>query len=178
MDKYSKLYRFHVESKSRRYIFIKFKDLGGVMNIQAIIAVATFALSLVIAYPMMSLAQTENQSSSQQQIEIPMNFTLKAKGGEKAKEGQENKSISVDVNIQQGEGESPVKVPVTAEVANNTKMQDVQLCSSMKEGKESCQSLKDFMPKQNQSSGGSSEKSSKGSSNSTDNGNNNGNGGN
>ena len=63
------------------------------MNIQAIIAVATFALSLVIAYPMMSLAQTENQSSSQQQIEIPMNFTLKAKGGEKAKEGQENKSI-------------------------------------------------------------------------------------
>jgi hypothetical protein len=168
---------------SRRYIFIKFKDPGGVMNIQALIAVATFALSLVIAYPMMSLAQTgnqssSNQSSSQQQIEIPMNFTLKAKGGEKAKEGQENKTVTVDVTIQQGEGESPVKVPVTAEVANNTKMQDVQLCSSMKEGKESCQSLKDFMPKQNQSSGGSSEKSSKGSSNSTDNGNNNGNGGN
>ena len=60
------------------------------MNIQAIIAVATFALSLVIAYPMMSLAQTENQSSSQSQIEIPLNFTLKAKGGEKAKEGYQN----------------------------------------------------------------------------------------
>ena len=140
------------------------------MNIQAIIAVATFALSLVIAYPMMSLAQTENQSSSQQQIEIPMNFTLKAKGGEKAKEGQENKSISVDVNIQQGEGGSPTKVPVTAMVPNNTKMENVQLCSSVKEGKESCQSLKDFMPKQNQSSGGSSKESSKGSSNSSDNG--------
>jgi hypothetical protein len=146
------------------------------MKIQALIAVATFALSLVIAYPMMSLAQQQpetgnqsssNQSSSQPQIEIPMNFTLKAKGGEKAKEGQENKSISVDVNIQQGEGGSPTKVPVTAMVPNNTKMQDVQLCSSMKEGKESCQSLKDFMPK---SSGGSSEESSKGSSNSTDNG--------
>jgi hypothetical protein len=172
---------------SRRYIFIKFKDLEEFMNIQALIAVATFALSLVIAYPMMSLAQTENQSSSnqsssnqsssQQQIEIPMNFTLKAKGGEKAKEGQENKSISVDVNVQQGEGGSPTKVPVTAMLPNNTKMEDVQLCTSMKEGKESCQSLKDFMPKQNQSSGGSSEKSSKGSSNSTDNGNN-GNGGN
>jgi hypothetical protein len=172
---------------SRRYIFIKFKDLEEFMNIQALIAVATFALSLVIAYPIMSLAQTENQSSSnqsssnqsssQQQIEIPMNFTLKAKGGEKAKEGQENKSISVDVNVQQGEGGSPTKVPVTAMLPNNTKMEDVQLCTSMKEGKESCQSLKDFMPKQNQSSGGSSEKSSKGSSNSTDNGNN-GNGGN
>jgi hypothetical protein len=172
---------------SRRYIFIKFKDLEEFMNIQALIAVATFALSLVIAYPIMSLAQTENQSSSnqsssnqsssQQQIEIPMNFTLKAKGGEKAKEGQENKSISVDVNVQQGEGGSPTKVPVTAMLPNNTKMEDVQLCTSMKEGKESCQSLKDFMPKQNQSSGGSSEKSSKGSSNSTENGNN-GNGGN
>jgi len=73
----------------------------------------------------------------------------------------------VDVTIQQGEGGNPTKVPVTAMVPNNTKMQDVQLCSSMKEGKESCQSLKDFIPKQNQSSSGSSEES-KSSSNSTD----------
>ena len=141
---------------------------------QTLIAVATFALSLVVSYPMMSLAQQEpetgSQSSSQSQIEIPLNFTLKAKGGEKAKEGQENKSITVDVTIQQGEGGNPTKVPVTAMVPNNTKMQDVQLCSSMKEGKESCQSLKDFMPKQNQSSGESSKESSKGSSNSSDNG--------
>jgi hypothetical protein len=144
------------------------------MNIQALVAVATFALSLVIAYPMMSLAQ----SSSESQIEVPLNFTLKAKGGEKAKEGQENKTITVDVTIQPGEGGSPTKVPVTAELSNNTKMQDVQICSSMKEGKQLCQSLKDFMPKQNKSSSGSSEDSSKGSSNSTDNGNNNGNGGN
>jgi hypothetical protein len=152
------------------------------MNMKTLILIGTFALSLVIAYPMMSLAQQEpetgNQSSSQSQIEVPLNFTLKAKGGEKAKEGQENKSITVDVTIQQGEGGSPTKVPVTAMVPNNTKMQDVQLCSSMKEGKQSCQLLKDFMPKQNQSSSGSSEESSKGSSNSTDNGNNNGNGGN
>ncbi len=152
------------------------------MYIQTLIAVATFALSLVIAYPMMSLAQQEpetgSQSSSQSQIEIPLNFTLKAKGGEKAKEGQENKSITVDVTIQQGEGGSPTKVPVTAMVPNDTKMQDLQLCSSMKEGKQSCQTLKDFIPKQNQSSSGSSEESSKGSSNSTNNGNNNGNGGN
>ena len=145
------------------------------MKMKTLILVATFALSLVIAYPMMSLAQFEshagNQSSSesQSQIEVPLNFTLKAKGGEKAKEGQENKSITVDVTIQQGEGESPTKVPVTAMVPNNTKMQDVQLCSSMKEGKQSCQSLKDFMPKQNQSSGGSSEES-KSSSNTNDNG--------
>jgi hypothetical protein len=149
------------------------------MNMKTLILIATFALSLVIAYPMMSLAQQEpetgNQSSSQSQVEVPLNFTLKAKGGEKAKEGQENKSITVDVQIQQGEGGSPTKVPVTAMVPNNTKLQDVQLCSSMKEGKESCQSLKDFIPKQNQSSSGSSEES-KSSSNSTDN--NNGNEGN
>jgi len=152
------------------------------MNMKTLFLVATFALSLVIAYPMMSLAQQEpetgSQSSSQSQIEIPLNFTLKAKGGEKAKEGQENKSITVDVTIQQGEGGSPTKVPVTAMVPNDTKMQDLQLCSSMKEGKQSCQTLKDFIPKQNQSSSGSSEESSKGSSNSTNNGNNNGNGGN
>jgi hypothetical protein len=152
------------------------------MNFQTIILIGTFALSLVIAYPMMSLAQFEsqagNQSSSESQIEVPLNFTLKAKGGEKAKEGQENKTITVDVTIQQGEGASPTKVPVTAEVANNTKMQDVQLCSSMKEGKQSCQSIKDFIPKQNQSSSGTSEESSKGSSNTTDNGQNNDNGNN
>ena len=144
---------------------------------QALILIGTSALSLVIAYPMMSLAQQEpengNQSSSQSQIEVPLNFTLKAKGGEKAKEGQENKSITVDVTIQQGEGGSPTKVPVTAMVPNNTKMQDVQLCSSMKEGKESCQALKDFIPKQNQSSSGSSGES-KSSSKSTDKSNGNG----
>ena len=128
------------------------------MNIQALVAVATFALSLVIAYPMMSLAQ----SSSESQIEVPLNFTLKAKGGEKAKEGQENKTVTVDVTVQQGEGGSPTKVPVTAELPNNTKMQDVQLCSKMKDGKESCQSLKDFMPKENKSSSETSEKSEKG----------------
>jgi hypothetical protein len=152
-----------------------------IMNIITPVLVATFALSLAIAYPMMSLAQFEqtgNQSSSQSQIEVPLNFTLKAKGGEKAKEGQENKTISVDVTIAQGEGGSPTKVPVTAEVPNNTKIQDVQLCASMKEGKQSCQALKDFMPKENKSSSGSSEKSSSGSNNATDNGKNNGNEGN
>jgi hypothetical protein len=154
------------------------------MNMKTtLILIGTFALSLVMAYPMMSLAQEEqetgnqtssqeqetgSQSSSQSQVEVPMNLTLKAKGGEKAKEGQENKSITVDVTIQQGEGGSPTKVPVTAMVPNNTKMQDVQLCSSMKEGKQSCQSLKDFMPKENQSSSGSSEES-KSSSNTNDN---------
>ena len=152
-----------------------------IMNIITPVLVATFALSLAIAYPMMSLAQFEqtgNQSSSQSQIEVPLNFTLKAKGGEKAKQGQENKTISVDVNIAQGEGGSPTKVPVTAEVPNNTKIQDVQLCASMKEGKQSCQPLKDFMPKENKSSSGSSEKSSSGSNNATDNGKNKGNEGN
>ena len=142
------------------------------MNVKTLLLIATFALSLVIAYPVMSLAQqpeTRNQSSSPSQIEVPLNFTLKAKSGEKAKEGRENKSITVDVTVQQGEGGSPTKIPVTAMVPNNTKMQDVQLCSSMKEGKESCQTLKDLMPKaESQSSSGSSKESKSSSSNSTD----------
>ena len=111
------------------------------MKIQALVAVAISALSLVIAYPMMSLAQQDSES----QIEVPLNFTLKAKGGEKAKEGQENKTVTVDVTIQQGEGGSPTKVPVTAEVPNNTKLQDMQLCGKMTEGKQMCQSLKQFV---------------------------------
>ena len=143
---------------------------------KTIILIATFALSMVIGYPMMSLAQQPeagnqsagNQSSSPSQIEVPLNFTLKAKGGEKAKEGQENKSITVDVTIQQGEGGSPTKVPVTAMVPNNTKMQDVQLCSTMKEGKESCQTLKDLMPKSESQSSSASKESKSSSSNSTD----------
>ncbi|HEY6949312.1 MAG TPA: hypothetical protein VI146_01785 [Nitrososphaeraceae archaeon] len=152
------------------------------MNIKILVAIATFTLSLVIAYPMMSFAQFEqkgnqsssgsetgNQSSSGSQIEIPMNFTLKSKGGEKAKEGQENKTVTVNVAIGQGENGSPTTVPVTAEVPNNTKVQDMQLCSSMKEGKESCQSLKAFMPKESKTSSGSSEGSSNGSNNATDN---------
>ena len=161
------------------------------MNIKILVAIATFTLSLVIAYPMMSFAQFEqkgnqsssgsetgNQSSSGSQIEVPMNFTLKSKGGEKAKEGQENKTVTVNVAIGQGENGSPMTVPVTAEVPNNTKVQDMQLCMSMKEGKQSCQPLKDFMPKENKSSSGSSEKSSSGSNNATDSGKNNGNEGN
>ena len=147
------------------------------MYIKALIAIATSVLSLVIAYPMMSFAQFEseagNQTSSESQVEIPLNFTLKAKGGEKAKEGQENKTVTVNLNIQSGEGRNPTKVPVTAEVPNNTKM---QLCGAMKEGKEMCQSLKDLMPKETQSSSASSEKSSNGSNNATDNGKNNDNG--
>jgi hypothetical protein len=142
------------------------------MNMKTLLLIATFAISLVIAYPVMSLAQqpeTGNQSSSPSQIEVPLNFTLKTKSGEKAKEGQENKSITVDVTIQQGEGGSPTKIPVTAMVPNNTKMQDVQLCSSMKEGKESCQTLKDLMPKaESQPSSGSSKEPKSSSSNSTD----------
>ena len=142
------------------------------MNVKTLLLIAVFPLSLVIAYPMMSLAQqpeTGNQSSSPSQIEVPLNFTLKTKGGEKTKEGQENKSITVDVTVQQGEGGSPTKIPVTAMVPNNAKMQDVQLCSSMKEGKESCQTLKDLMPKaESQSTSGLSKESKSSSSNSTD----------
>lgn len=53
------------------------------MNILALILSGTFALSLVVSYPMMNLAQQEqtgNQSSSQEQIDVPMNFSLKGKG--------------------------------------------------------------------------------------------------
>jgi hypothetical protein len=120
---------------------------------------------------MMSLAQ----SSSESQIEVPLNFTLKAKGGEKAKEGQENKTVTVDVTIQQGEGGSPTKVPVTVEVPNNTKLQDMQLCGKMTEGKQLCQSLKQFVSEkkgENESSTESSNEPAEGTEgNSTDGGN-------
>ena len=145
------------------------------MNIKTLVAIATFALSLVIAYPMMSLAQFEatgNQSSSESQIEVPLNFTLKAKGGEKAKEGQENKTVTVDVTIQQGEGGSPTKVPVTAEVPNNTKLQDIQLCGKMTEGKQMCQSLGKFVSEkgENETSSESSNETSEGAEENTNNG--------
>ena len=133
------------------------------MNIKTLVAIATFALSLVIAYPMMSLAQFEatgNQSSSESQIEVPLNFTLKAKGGEKAKEGQENKTVTVNVNIAQGEGGSPTKVPVTADVPNNTKMQDIQLCGAMTKGKQMCQSLDKFVSEKGGNEKGENESSS------------------
>ena len=138
------------------------------MYIQTLVAVATFALSLVIAYPMMSLAQQDSES----QIEVPLNFTLKAKGGEKAKEGQENKTVTVDVTIQQGEGGSPTKVPVTAEVPNNTKLQDIQLCGKMTEGKQMCQSLGKFVSEkgENETSSESSNETSEGAEENTNNG--------
>lgn len=135
---------------------------------QTLILVLTFALSLVVSYPMMSLAQqqpsTGNQSSSQEKIDVPLNFTLKAKGEEDKNATKGGKDVSVTLKIQSSEGGSPMDLPLKTKVSNDTKLEDIELCGAMKEGKEMCQTLEKFVSKQgqNQSSGGSSNESSKG----------------
>jgi len=120
-------------------------------------------------------AETGNQSSSQEQIDVPLNFSLKVKGGGEDKNATEGaKDITVTLKLQSSEGGSPMDLPLKTKVSNDTKLQDIQLCGAMKEGKQMCQSLEKLSEKgQNQSSGGSSEES-KASSNSTDKNNGNG----
>jgi len=144
------------------------------MNILALIVVGTFALSLVVSYPMMSLAQqqqTGNQSSSQQKIDVPLNFSLKGKGDDDQNTTEGGKDFTVTLKLQSSEGGSPMDFPLKAKVSNDTKAQDLELCTNLQEGKEMCQSLKDVVKAENQSSGASSNESSSSSENSTDNNN-------
>jgi hypothetical protein len=145
------------------------------MNILALIVVGTFALSLVVSYPMMSLAQQQPEAGqqSQEQIDVPLNFSLKVKGGENAKDKnatEGGKDVTVTLKLRNSQNASPMDLPLTAKVSNDTKLQDIELCGAMTEGKEMCQSLEQFVSEkgQNQSSGASSKESSEGSSNSTD----------
>lgn len=138
-----------------------------------LIAVTTLALSLVLSFPMMSLTQQQFAAGqqSQEKIDVPLNFTLKAKGdgGDGGEEGNASstKDVIVTLKVLTSQAGSPTEIPVTAKVSNDTKTQDLELCSSLQEGKESCNSLKDLMKSkgENQSSSESSESS--GSDNST-----------
>ncbi|MGV8106744.1 MAG: hypothetical protein ACP5OH_03105 [Nitrososphaerota archaeon] len=132
------------------------------MNILAFILVGTIAFSLGVSYPMMSLAQEENQTAGQspEEIEIPLNFTLKAQGGDDEEvNATEAKEVTVTLNVQ---GAKEMKIPVTAKVANDTQTQDLELCTSLQGGEETCNSLEEIVQAagENQTNGGPSNESS------------------
>ena len=138
------------------------------------IAVTTLALSLVLSFPMMSLTQQQFAAGqqSEEKIDVPLNFTLKAKGDGGKDGGEEGnasstKDVIVTLKVLTSQNGSPTEIPITAKVSNDTKTQNLELCSSLQEGKEVCNSLKDLMKSkgENQSSSESSESS--GSDNST-----------
>jgi hypothetical protein len=99
------------------------------MNMQALILVGTFALSLVVLYPMMSLAQFEPSTGeqSQEQIEVPLNFSLKVPGGDDQNATEGGKDVRVTLKIRSGEEGSPIDLLLTAEVSNDTNIQDLEL---------------------------------------------------
>ncbi|HEY5738055.1 MAG TPA: hypothetical protein VIS28_07235 [Nitrososphaeraceae archaeon] len=131
------------------------------------IAVTTLALSLVLSFPMMSLAQHQFAAgqTSEEKIDVPFNFTLKAKGdgGDGGEEGNASstKDVIVTLKVLTSQNGSPTEIPITAKVSNDTKTENLELCSSLQEGKEVCNSLKDLMKSkgENQSSSESSESS-------------------
>ena len=132
------------------------------MNILAFIMVGTIAFSLGVSYPMMSLAQEENQTAGQspEEIEIPLNFTLKAQGGDDEEvNATEAKEVTVTLNVQ---GDKEMQIPVTAKVANDTQTQDLELCTSLQGGEETCNSLEEVVQAagENQTNGGQSNESS------------------
>ena len=137
------------------------------MNIPAIILLGTIALSLVVSYPMMSLAQEQPSTGqqSQEQFDVPLNFSLKVKGlgdEKNASSTEGDKDVTVTLSVQNGQGGSPAQVPLTAKVSNDTKTQDLQFCVSLSEEKEMCQSLEEIVKAQgeNQTSGVSSNETS------------------
>ena len=137
------------------------------------IAVTTLALSLVLSFPMMSLTQQQFAAGqqSEEKIDVPLNFTLKAKGdgGDGGEEGNASstKDVIVTLKVLTSQNGSATEIPITAKVSNDTKTQNLELCSSLQEGKGTCNSLQDLMKSkgENQSSSESSESS--GSDNST-----------
>jgi len=132
------------------------------MNILAFILVGTIAFSLGVPYPMMSLAQEENQTGGQspEKIEIPLNFTLKAQGGDDEElNATEAKEVTVTLNVQ---GPKEMQIPVTAKVANDTQTQDLELCTTLQGGEEMCSSLEEIVQAagENQTNGEPSNQSS------------------
>ena len=136
----------------------------------AVTTLTTLALSLVLSFPMMSLTQQQFAAGqqSQEKIDVPLNFTLKAKG-DGGEEGNvsSTKDVTVNLKVQTSENGSATEIPVTAKVSNDTKTQDLELCSSLQEGKESCNSLKDLMKSKGENQSSSESSQSSGSDNST-----------
>ena len=148
------------------------------MNLPALILLGTIALSLVVSFPMMSLAQDQPSTGkqSQEQFDVPLNFSLKVKGGgdKNASSTEGGKDVTVTLSVQNGQSGRPAQVPLTAKVPNDTKTQDVEFCVSLSQEKEMCQSLEEIVKAQgeNQTSSESSNETSA-SGNTTDKNNNN-----
>jgi hypothetical protein len=127
---------------------------------QTLILAVTIALSLVVSYPMMSLAQQQpfTGQQSKEQIDVPLNFTLKGKGDDDNNATEGGKEVTVTLKIRSSEEGSPMDLPLTAKVSNDTNIQDIELCGTMQEGKEMCQSLEEVVKAQgeNQTAGESS----------------------
>ncbi|MDW3654480.1 MAG: hypothetical protein QOK61_08010, partial [Nitrososphaeraceae archaeon] len=87
------------------------------MNILAFIMVGAIAFSLGVSYPMMSIAQEEEEQTGGQlpeQLEIPLNFTLKAQGGDNEElNATEAKEVTVTLSVQGAKDGSPMQIPVT-----------------------------------------------------------------
>jgi hypothetical protein len=136
------------------------------MNLPALILLGTIALSLVVSFPMMTLAQDQPSTGkqSQEQFDVPLNFSLKVKGGgdKNASSTEGGKDVTVTLSVLNGQGGSPAQVPLTAKVPNDTKTQDVEFCVSLSEEKQMCQSLEEIVKAQgeNQTSGESSNETS------------------
>jgi len=137
------------------------------------IAVTTLALSLVLSFPMMSLTQQQFAAGqqSEEKIDVPLNFTLKAKGdgGDGGEEGNASstKDVIVTLKVLTSQNGSATEIPVTAKVSNDTKSQDLELCSTLQEGKETCNSLQDLMKSKGENQSSSESSQSNGSDNST-----------
>ena len=138
-----------------------------------LIAVTTLALSLVLSFPMMSLTQQQFAAGqqSEEKIDVPLNFTLKAKGdgGDGGEEGNASstKDVIVTLKVLTSQNGSPTEIPITAKVSNDTKSQDLELCSTLQEGKETCNSLQDLMKSKGENQSSSESSQSNGSDNST-----------
>jgi hypothetical protein len=146
------------------------------MNTPALTLLGTIALSLVVSYPMMSLAQEQPSTGQQsQQFDVPLNFSLKVKSdgddnNATSTNGDDNnatsteggKDVTVTLSVQNGQDGSPTQLPLTAKVSNDTKTQDLEFCVSLSEEKEMCQSLEEIVKAQgeNQTAGESSNETS------------------
>jgi hypothetical protein len=111
-----------------------------------------FILAIAIALGLISYAATTTaqqppaeQSTSGQQGDVPLSFFLKLKDDSKNVTSSGNqsqaKNATITVTVEKGPGGDPVKLPVSAMVPAGTEAKDLELCASLKDGKEVCQPL-------------------------------------
>jgi hypothetical protein len=66
-------------------------------------------------------------------------------GGDDQNATEGGKDVRVTLKIRSGEEGSPIDLLLTAEVSNDTNIQDLELCGTMQEGNEMCQSLEEVL---------------------------------